>query len=75
MYNVYRKREGKPERKPTEERDTMTEEMIARVKEMIKAGKPLHGWALDIAIEIELREMEAINREEETAKLIDGLAG
>lgn len=51
------------------------EEMIARVKEMIEAGKPLHGLAMDIAIEIELREMEAINREEETAKLIDGLAG
>ena len=37
-------------------------EMIAKVKEDIKAGKKLHSWELDIAIDLALDEME--NNEE-----------
>lgn len=53
------------------------EEMIARVKGMIEAGTPLHGWAMDIAIDLAIEEMEEDARriETETARLIDGLAG
>lgn len=36
----------------------MYEELIGRVKEMIAKGEPLHGFAMDIAIELVLEEME-----------------
>lgn len=36
----------------------MYEELIGRVKEMIAKGEPLHGLAMDIAIELALEEME-----------------
>ena len=38
------------------------EEMIARVKEAIEMGKPLHGWMMDIAIDLALEEMEKEGR-------------
>lgn len=38
------------------------EEMIARVKGMIEAGTPLHGWAMDIAIDLALEELEEEGR-------------
>ena len=52
------------------------EEMIARTKEAIAAGKPLHGLMMDIAIDLAIEEMEEDARwiETETAKLIDSLA-
>ena len=63
VYNSIRKREGKPERKPTKKGKKMTyEEMIARVKEAIEMGKPLHGWMMDIAIDLALEEMEKEGR-------------
>lgn len=34
------------------------EELIARVREDIKAGKPLRGLELDIAMELALADME-----------------
>ena len=33
-------------------------EMINKVKEAIREGKPLHGWMRDVAIDITLAEME-----------------
>ena len=55
----------------------MYEEMIARVKEAIEMGKPLHGWMMDIAIDLAIEEMAEDARwiETETARLIDSLAG
>lgn len=38
------------------------EEMIARVKGMIEAGTPLHGWAMEIAIDLALEELEEEGR-------------
>lgn len=34
------------------------EEIIAKVKEDIKTGKPLHGFEFDLAVEMALQEME-----------------
>lgn len=33
-------------------------EMEKKVLEMVKAGKPLHGWAREVLMEMTLREME-----------------
>lgn len=33
-------------------------ELEKRVLEMVKAGKPIHGMAREILIEMQLREME-----------------
>ena len=38
------------------------EEMIARTKEAIAAGKPLHGLMMDIAIDLALEELEEEGR-------------
>ena len=34
---------------------TKMEEMVL---EMVKAGKPIHGWAREVLVEMTLREME-----------------
>lgn len=37
-------------------------EMENKIREIIREGKPLHGWAREIAIEMALREMEAAEK-------------
>ena len=32
--------------------------MEEMVLEMVKAGKPIHGWAREVLVEMTLREME-----------------
>lgn len=32
--------------------------MEEKVLEMVKAGKPIHGWAREVLVEMTLREME-----------------
>ena len=39
-------------------------EMENKVKKMIHEGKPLHGLAREIAVEMALREMEAAEKAE-----------
>ena len=55
VYNVYRKKE-REENKMYE--GYSWEEITAKVKEDIKAGKPLHGFEFDLAVEMALQEME-----------------
>ena len=54
-YNCIRKKE-REENKMYE--GYSWEEITAKVKEDIKAGKPLHGFEFDLAVEMALQEME-----------------